>query len=77
MPSAPPQWAIEAYTLCWDKPGTAVMDTPILAHQFDLDVPIFVRDEYHKIWKYIVSQNSRQNQHHGGLVVWGQPGIGA
>jgi hypothetical protein len=73
----PPQWAIDAYALCWNKPGTAVMDTPVLAHQLDLEVPIVVRDEYYNIWKYIVRQKSRQAQQKGGLVVWGQPGIGA
>ena len=57
---------------------TAVMKgTGVLAHQFDLEVPIFVRDQYYKIWDYIASQTSRKLKHKGGLVVWGQPGIGA
>jgi hypothetical protein len=73
----PPQWAIDAYALFWNKPGTVVTDTSVLAHRLDRTLPIFVRNEYYKIWKYIVSQKSRQDEQKGGLVVWGQPGIGA
>ena len=73
-----PEWAIDAYARLWNKKDTAVMKgTSVLAHQFDLDMPTFVRDEYYTIWEYIVSQKSRKLMHKGGLVVWGQPGIGA
>ena len=53
------------------------MDTRVLAHRLGGTQPIFVRIEYDEIWKYIVSQTSRQVPEKGGLVVWGQPGIGA
>jgi len=53
------------------------MDTRVLAHRLGRNRPIFVRDEYDEIWKYIVSQESREDDQKGGLVVWGQPGIGA
>ena len=79
MPSKPPpQWAIDAYARFWNKSETAMIEgTRVLAHRLGRTKPIFVRNEYVKIWEYIESEKSREDEQKGGLVVWGQPGIGA
>lgn len=53
-----------------------VSGVPHLASALDQNNPILVRNEYELVWDYIEGQRSRRVLKMGGLVIYGQPGIG-
>ena len=48
-----------------------------LKRVFDIEQHILIREDYKVLWTTILKERAdRWNPHVGGLIIWGQPGIG-
>ncbi|KDQ08203.1 hypothetical protein BOTBODRAFT_573497 [Botryobasidium botryosum FD-172 SS1] len=72
------EWPSEAWAAGWGEAATVTHSSgySIVPTGLWSPEPVLVRGEYEDIWKHIKNQLRRPVKDAGGLVVWGQPGIG-